>query len=154
MTLPDTITVVVGLALTLAAGWISGLAGRFSFTLHGLKSPIPAEVSRAYLNVRTRWALYYVPTTVMTVAAALLMPHWILAAVAVLFVAYWNKSGARSQLLGSVDRMTRFYIEEGMEEEDAFAAANSTIGTIAGFPEGVTNYSWRNYKRRIPPGGN
>lgn len=117
----------------------------------GLRSPMRCTL--AYLSPWTRFVVYHVPIAVLTVSACWAMPYWLLWFIVVFYVWWQYKSGARGEMLKAVDECTRSYVEDGCDEESAFARANQLIAkqvgtTVPGIAMRGTNYAYMTYLRR------
>lgn len=87
---------VLGVHLALFAGEIAFVTGRFMMAFLGESSH--SECSEAFLNPVTRWLLYYVAVPVVTVGAFLVLPSWVAATAAVVWVACRWFRGTRAQI--------------------------------------------------------
>ena len=87
---------ILGVTLTLLAGRMSFITGRFMMALLGESSY--AECSMAFLNPATRWLLYYLAVPLVTIAAFFSFPSWYARAAVVVWVVWRWYRGTAAQL--------------------------------------------------------
>lgn len=125
----NTIRILSSLVLIFIAYKHALLWGRFFMNLHGMKSPV--EVSMAYLRPNSRFIFFFLPQASTLAAIWALWPygHWGLTAI--IFSAWLFKAGMRCELLRTFVRMFLHNLDSGLQLEEAWIKAESTVRAIS-----------------------
>ena len=125
MTATDWAAATLAVLSAAAACVLARLVGNFWMALNRLGAPLFCP--EFFIDPGRRALIYYVPIVVLTLIAALFMPHWMLSLLLVCSVAGFFWLGSRKAYRDAVRRQADYYLEQGQQSESAMALAKRDV---------------------------